>query len=230
MTELQYQVKRSARRRTVSLEVRDARLLVRAPNGVSERELAQLVQRKGAWVRSKIRDQEQLLARIPEYRYCAGEVLPWLGSGLTLELAEAAAGAVERQGETLRVGLSQRSRQPVREQARRLVQAWYRERAHELLAEKTHTLAARLGLRCTDVRVRVTRSKWGHCTSRGVIQYNWQIVLAPESVVDYLVAHEVCHLRHHNHSRAFWQLVEGACPDYVARRDWLKANGRLLVL
>lgn len=230
MTEFEYQVKRSTRRRTVSLEVRDARLLVRAPPGVSERELARLVQRKGSWVRSKIRAQQQLLAAIPEYHYVTGESLPWLGSTLTLDVTEAPAGRAERRGDQLRVGLSRRSRQPAREQARRLVQSWYRDEALRLLTEKTHRLTARLGLRCTGVNVRATRSKWGHCTSRGAIQYNWQIVLAPESIVDYLVAHEVCHLRHHNHSRAFWQLVEQVCPDYRELRDWLKASGRTLVL
>ena len=78
--------------------------------------------------------------------------------------------------------------------------------------------------------MRFTRSKWGHCTSEGVLQYNWHIVLAPEPVVDYLVAHEVCHLRHLNHSAHFWALVASVCPDYQAQRDWLKANGRCLTL
>lgn len=229
-TELQYQVKRSARRRTVSLEVRDAQLLVRAPAGVSERELHRLVQRKKAWVWEKIRVQAQLLARIPSYDYLEGERLPWLGESLLLTLSQAPAGSVGREGDRLHVALSSRSRQAPQEQTRRLVQGWYRDQALALLEAKTGRLANDLGLTCREVKVRVTRSKWGHCTSRGAIQYNWQIVLAPEAVVDYLVAHEVCHLRHHNHSRAFWQLVEKVCPDYQRQRDWLKTNGRLLVL
>lgn len=228
--DLRYRIKRSARRRTVSLEVRDAQLLVRAPLGVCERELDRLVQRKGAWVRSKLEAQRQLLAQVPEYRFETGTRLPWLDSELTLCLRSARAGEVALDGDQLRVGLSSRSRLPQQEQAQRLVRDWYREQALVLLADKTHRMAQRIERRCTGVKVRVTRSKWGHCTSRGEIQYNWQIVLAPEAVVDYLVAHEVCHLRHHNHSRAFWQLVEQVCPDYRRQRDWLKANGRLLVL
>jgi len=228
--DLTYRLKRSARRRTISLEVRDAELLVRAPLGVSEAELNRLVRRKGAWVRDKLEAQRQLLARVPEYRFETGARLPWLDSELTLELARAGSGEAVRQGERLWVMLSSRSRLPAPEQAQKLVRQWYREQALTLLAEKTHRLAEQIGQRCSGVKVRVTRSKWGHCTSRGEIQYNWQIVLAPEAVVDYLVAHEVSHLRHHNHSRAFWQLVEQVCPDYRRQRDWLKANGRLLVL
>ena len=99
-----------------------------------------------------------------------------------------------------------------------------------MLADKTRNRAAELGVTVGDIRLRLTRSKWGHCTRSGIIQYNWLIALAPESVVDYLVIHEVCHRRHLNHSRAYWQLVESLCPDYLRRRQWLKDWGHTLVL
>lgn len=227
---MQYRIKRSARRRTVSLEIRDAQLLVRAPVGVSERDLERFVQQKSLWIDSKIRAQQALLARVPQYRYVTGTCLPFMGEELTLEVAEGAVGRAERLGSALTVATSRRSRRPAEEQVRALVEGWYRAQSLERLTEKTRALSGRMGLECTAVNIRRTKSKWGHCTSRGEIQYNWQILLAPEPVVDYLVAHEVCHLRHHNHSRAFWHLVEQVCPDYRRQRDWLKANGRCLVL
>ncbi|WP_051235479.1 M48 family metallopeptidase [Marinimicrobium agarilyticum] len=227
---MQYRIKRSARRRTVSLEIRDAQLLVRAPVGVSERDLERFVRQKSLWIDRKISAQRALLARVPEYRYVSGTCLPFMGEELTLAVAEGAAGRVERLGSVLSVATSRRSRRPAEEQARALVEGWYRAQSRERLTEKTRALSRRMGLECTAVTIRRTKSKWGHCTSRGEIQYNWQILLAPEPVVDYLVAHEVCHLRHHNHSRAFWHLVEQVCPDYRRQRDWLKANGRCLVL
>lgn len=227
---MQYKVKRSSRRRTVSLEVRDAQLLVRAPVGVSDRDLAAFVRQKASWIERKVRSQQALLARIPEYCYVSGTRLPFLDDTLTLDVVEGSRAAVERRGGFLCVQLSRRSHRDVEEQARALVEAWYREQGLALLTAKTERLAHRLDLCCRSVRVRVTRSKWGHCTSRGDIQYNWQILLAPEAVVDYLVAHEVCHLRHHHHGPAFWRLVEQVCPNYRRHRDWLKANGRCLVL
>lgn len=227
---MQYTIKRSARRRTVSLEIRDAQLLVRAPVGVAERDLDRFVRQKSTWIARKVRAQQQLLARIPEYRYVSGTRLPFLGQWLTLSIEDGASGQVERVGDQLRVRCSRRSRLEPEDQARRLVQGWYREQGLARLSAKTDSLTRQMGLTHAGVKVRVTRSKWGHCTGSGEIQYNWQILLAPEAVVDYLVAHEVCHLRHHNHSRAFWQLVEQMCPDYPRQRDWLKANGRCLVL
>ncbi|WP_347331473.1 M48 family metallopeptidase [Marinimicrobium locisalis] len=227
---MQYRIKRSARRRTVSLEIRDAQLLVRAPVGVPERDLARFVRQKALWIDRKISAQKALLARVPDYRYISGTRLPFMGTELTLQVGEGPAGRIERVDQVLAVATSRRSRRPGEEQARTLVEGWYRAQSRERLTEKTQSLSRRMGLECTAVNIRRTKSKWGHCTSRGEIQYNWQILLAPEPVVDYLVAHEVCHLRHHNHSRAFWRLVEQVCPDYRRQRDWLKANGRCLVL
>lgn len=227
---MRYTIKRSTRRRTVSLEVRDAELLVRAPVGITERDLDRFVRQKSDWIARKVHAQQQMLARIPEYRYVSGTRLPFMGQQLTLSVTMGSSGRVECIGDRLAVCCSRRSRLEPEAQARRLVQQWYREQGLKRLTAKTQTLTRRLGLTCSGVKVRVTRSKWGHCTRSGEIQYNWQILLAPEAVVDYLVAHEVCHLRHMNHSRAFWQLVEQVCPDYPRQRDWLKANGRCLVL
>lgn len=225
-----YRIARSRRRRSISLEVRDAQVIVRAPMGVSADYLDQMVRAKQAWVQAKLAAQRAQLAAIPERSYRPGSSLPWLGRDLTLVLGDGLAGAVNRHGDQLRVVLSRRSRLAPMEQTRRLVARWYQDSAHRLLAEKTGHLAGALQLPFREVRVRATRSKWGHCTSAGVLQYNWQIVLAPEPVVDYLVAHEVCHLQHPNHSAAFWQLVERVCPDYRNLRAWLKTHGRSLVL
>ena len=230
MSELDYTIKRSARRRSIGLEVRDAQVILRAPPAVPEAELHRLVMRKQRWIREKVTHQKALLAALPDYDFDTGCRLPWLGRELELVLARADKSGVWQEQGRLQVRCSRRSRRPLLEQSRELVRDWYKERALALLCDKTHDQAGRLGAVCRQVKVRATRTKWGHCTHRGVIQYNWQILLAPEPVVDYLVAHEVSHLRHANHSPAFWALVERLCPDYRRQRAWLKDRGRLLVL
>lgn len=230
MSELNYTIKRSARRRSIGLEVRDAQVILRAPQTIPEAELHKLVMRKQRWIREKVTHQKALLAALPDYDFDSGCRLPWLGRELELVLALAGKSEVWQEQGRLQVRCSNRSRRPLREQSQALVRDWYKEQALALLSEKTREQAGRLGVVCRQVKVRATRTKWGHCTNRGVIQYNWQILLAPEPVVDYLVAHEVSHLRHPNHSPAFWALVERLCPDYRRQRAWLKARGRLLVL
>lgn len=219
-----------SRRRTVSLEVREARVRVRAPLGTSRRLLDQLVAECATWVSDKLARQRQRLAARPRYRFEPGERLPLLGGQLTLQVAAAPVNGAERRGDMLNVGLSARSRRDRRLRVAELVTDWYRQYALELLSARTQQLCRRLALHCREVRVRSTRSKWGHCTSDGRIQYNWQIVLAPEGAVDYLVAHEVCHLRHPHHGPAFWRQVAGVCPDYQYWRQWLRQEGHRLVL
>lgn len=219
-----------SRRRSISIEVQSAHVLVRAPLQVADSVLHDFLREKTRWVQEKIHEQQQALAAIPQHTYAAGSFLPYLGHDIRLVLGSGSVARVVLHDQQLHVLLSRRRRMSAPEQTRRLVQGWYQQQALTLLTEKTDRLCLTMGLQHTGVSIRATRTKWGHCTSRGAIQYNWQIILAPEPIVDYLVAHEVSHLRHHNHSRAFWQLVESVCPDYVRCRAWLKANGQQLVL
>lgn len=221
---------RSARRRSISIEVQAAKVVVRSPHGIAEAVLHKFLREKSAWVEKKIHAQQQMLAAIPHYTYSAGSCLPYLGGEISLVLGTGADARVVLHDQQLHVLLSRRRRLSVPEQTRRLVHEWYQQRALKLLTDKTNLLAAQMQLRHSGVNIRATRSKWGHCTSSGAIQYNWQIILAPEPIVDYLVAHEVSHLRHHNHSRAFWTLVESVCPNYARCRAWLKTNGQQLML
>lgn len=95
---------------------------------------------------------------------------------------------------------------------------------------RSKILADRLGCRLNGVAVKDTKSRWGSCSNRGNINYNWRIALAPAFVIDYLMAHECAHLRHQNHSSAFWNCVRELCPDYKKGRLWLKAKGRDLYI
>lgn len=226
-----YSIHRSARRRSVCIQVRQGQVEVRAPLGVADAELRAFVAKKARWIQTHVTAQQAQLKEVPRYGFTQGSRLPYLGGELEVCWARGGgAGSVARQGQELLVLLGSRSRLNPEQQARQLVLGWYQREALRLLSARTQALAQRLGLNCTRVSVRATRSKWGHCTREGAIQYNWQIILAPDSVVDYLVAHEVCHLRHLNHSAAYWALVASVCPDYLALRAWLKAEGGKLVL
>ncbi len=225
-----YAIVRSARRRSISIEISSAEVIVRAPFFVAAADLEKFVLAKSVWIQQKLVQQAQQLSALPQRLYTTGSELPFLGQTLTLVVNKQAQANVVQLGTQLLVGLSSRSRLTDEEQARRLVSLWYQRQALYFLTLKTDAAVRILGLKYTEITIKVTRSKWGHCTTRGALQYNWQIFLAPEPIVDYLVAHEVSHLRHHNHSPAFWQLVASLCPDYKKHRTWLKANGLQLTL
>ncbi len=80
------------------------------------------------------------------------------------------------------------------------------------------------------ITIRDQKTRWGSCSARGTLSFNWRLMLAPPAVLDYVVVHELCHLTHMNHSAAFWALVESVCPDYRIHRKWLKEHGQELVL
>ncbi|MEZ3507038.1 MAG: M48 family metallopeptidase [Lachnospiraceae bacterium] len=80
------------------------------------------------------------------------------------------------------------------------------------------------------ITIRDQKTRWGSCSARGTLSFNWRLMLAPPSILDYVVIHELCHLTHMNHSAAFWQAVEKVCPDYRTARKWLKDHGQELVL
>ncbi|MES2674041.1 MAG: SprT family zinc-dependent metalloprotease [Pseudomonadota bacterium] len=225
-----YAIVRSARRRSISIEVSKAEVTVRAPIFVAAAELEKFVRKKSVWIQQKLAQQAQQVDLIPQRTYITGSELPFLGQPLTLIISRQTQANVVQLGSQLLVALKSRSRLADEEQARRLVSLWYQRQALYFLTLKTDAAARALGSTYSDLTIKVTRSKWGHCTVKGAIQYNWHILLAPEPIVDYLVAHEVSHLRQHNHSPAFWQLVASLCPDYKKHRAWLKTNGFQLTL
>lgn len=224
-------IARSPRRRSISIEIRRAQVVIRAPMGVAQSLLMNFLQEKAAWVRAKINEQQQTLAIQTEPRnYAHGSQIPFMDETLTLVLGRGPSAAIARIDQQLHLILSSRSRMNDDAQIRQLLSRWYQQQALNILTHKTVQLAQSMDLVCTQVSIKATRSKWGHCTSRGAIQYNWQILLAPEAIVDYLVAHEVSHLRHQNHSADFWSLVASICPTFKADRAWLKAEGAHLSL
>ena len=95
----------------------------------------------------------------------------------------------------------------------------------ELVAMLIDEEAPEIGVEPARVQIRDQRSRWGSCSTRGTLSFNWRLVLAPFDVLDYVVVHELCHLREPNHSRRFWKLVEQRRPDWRAQRDWLHEHG-----
>ncbi len=107
---------------------------------------------------------------------------------------------------------------------------WLKEQAKQDLHDCVGVHAANLGVRPTAMSLRDQSSRWGSCSSRGRLNFNWRLVLAPPFVLDYVAAHEVAHMREMNHSPAFWAEVERTLPDYAKGRAWLKAHGRELMV
>jgi predicted metal-dependent hydrolase len=108
------------------------------------------------------------------------------------------------------------------------VERWYRNEARGAIAACVTAESRRLGARPSRVAVRDQRTRWGSCSASGGLSFSWRLLLAPAPVLRYVVVHELCHLRRHDHSRVFWSLVDEALPDWRDDAAWLKVHGLAL--
>jgi predicted metal-dependent hydrolase len=108
------------------------------------------------------------------------------------------------------------------------IERWYRREARSAITETADSEAARLRLEYRSIAIRDQRTRWGSCSRRGNLSFNWRLAIAPKDVRDYVVAHELCHLREPNHSRAFWCMLDTAMPGWPERARWLRDNGHEL--
>lgn len=106
-----------------------------------------------------------------------------------------------------------------------VTEQWLRTEGAERFQQKTAFWAARMKVTYGRITIRDQKTRWGSCSSRGNLNFNWRLLLMPERVMDYVIVHELAHRREMNHSAAFWQIVETYLPDYRERRQWLKENG-----
>jgi predicted metal-dependent hydrolase len=212
-------LRRNARARRLSLRVDPAlgEVVVVAPLRVSAQVIADFVTRHVEWVR---RRRAAMPVRTP---FAPDVEIPILGLPHRIVHDPAAGrGARLAQGE-LRVG------GPAEHVGPRAL-AWLKAEARRQLLVRSRAAALQLGVHVAAVTVRDTRSRWGSCASSGRISYSWRLLLAPETVLDYVVAHEVAHLVEMNHSPRFWAVVDRLHPDADGCRAWLKAKGQDLHL
>lgn len=114
------------------------------------------------------------------------------------------------------------------EQQKKALEERYRSAAKEYIPKRVAYYQTYVGAGYEKITIRDQKTRWGSCSSKGTLSFNWRLMLAPPTVLDYVVVHELCHLIHMNHSKAFWLAVEEIMPDYREHRNWLKENGNKL--
>ena len=105
---------------------------------------------------------------------------------------------------------------------------WMVDKAQEIIKNRTAEYGVALGVNYNNIRIKDTKTRWGSCSSKGNLNFNYRIIMAPQAVMDYIIVHELCHLKHMNHGKEFWEAVAQYMPDYKKYKEWLKVNGRLL--
>lgn len=213
---MEYQLKRS-RRKTCAIHIMsDGRVEVRAPLHLSQQVIEKFVHSRESWIRQKTTlQQERLQDRI---NWTPTQGLLLLGQEYPVEVEPGRTKAAFT-GEAFLLPEGSWAEQ------RPAMIALYRRLAQEYLLPWLGDWAATTGLQPASTRIGSAATNWGSCSGKNTITLSWRLVLAPPKAVDYVLVHELAHLRHHNHSPAFWSLVGETLPDYRHRQALLKPLG-----
>ncbi len=230
MIDFPYTVIRSSRRKTIGVFINpDNTVIVRAPNFLDERIIKQILRDKSKWIADKLAMNLQRNERQIQRHYAEGEEFLFLGTLRQLEVVSGK-GGVTVTDNRLRVELPGDSKENERTRVVGHVHEWYRNQALHYLAERILIYRDRLKVYPKSMRVKKLKSRWGSCSNRGNLNFNWLIIMAPPPIIDYVVVHELCHLLQPNHSPRFWGLVESELPDYKERRKWLRMNAERMIM
>ena len=220
---ISYTIKRSANAKHVRLEVRpETGLTVVVPKSYDIRQVTHLLEAKKGWILSKLAKYGNLRPPATENELRSGDAIPYLGRDLQV---------VRRQnrGDTDSVRL-ERNRLVVSLRAGKgrlelVLEQWYRMQAATLIRGKADELSVRLGLTYNRLIIRGQKTRWGSCSHKGNLSFNWKLIMVPEPVIDYVIVHELAHLEEMNHTKRFWELVGKHCPQWRDHRKWLKDHG-----
>jgi hypothetical protein len=221
-------VKRTNRRKTISVRVKSGSVQVSSPKHLSDQAITEFLSERSAWIEKQLlicSKRPQATAK----KFISGENFTFLGEDYSLEFVEGDCIGVSIKEN--RFALSINSTVPdkkLKPHIKELISNWYMDRANEHLNEKTKRFAALLSVAPKSVTVKNYKARWGSCSVNGDISYNWKLVFAPHHIIDYVVVHELCHIKEHNHSPKFWAWVESIIPDHKKRRKWLRENGGVM--
>lgn len=213
------EVIRTERRKTADIRVEDGAVSVVVPRDLPMERIDSLLKEKRKWIKEKIVLHRQAQP-VSEKQFVSGEAFSYLGRNYRLKVEKGAFQPVRLIAGRLVVTVPEGKDQP--HMIRNALVRWYKRQAEQKLVEKVERYAPVVGVEPTGVGIKSFKSRWGSCTAKGRLEFNWRVMMAPNSVVDYVVIHELCHLKQHDHSADFWQIVERVMPSFLEKKAWLK--------
>ena len=209
-----------SRRKTLALEINDkAELIVRAPLSLSQRSLDAFLREKLNWIIKKqeeMRLRQSLLVR----QFTLGESFLFLGKDYELRVA--------KQSPALALSDYFYISDKYLNSVKAVFSYWYKDQALEKIRERVFYYANKYDFKFAKIKISSATKRWGSCSSQKNLNFAWNLIMAPQFVIDYVVVHELVHLKHLNHSTRFWNMVADIFPDYQIAKDWLNKNGYLL--
>jgi predicted metal-dependent hydrolase len=227
--DIEYRLLPGSRRRTTDIVIeRDGMITVRPPLSLSPEEVDETVLRKRLWIYRNLAEWRDLNATLNATRvnreWVGGESFLYLGSSYRLHL-------VKEQDETLKLkdGAFCMRRSVIEaggsRAAQKAFEAFYQEKGLPRLKKRVEHYSAKVGVQAGKIEVRDLGYRWAACLKNNDIHFHWKCLMAPLTMIDYIVVHELCHILHRDHSDVFWNEVDKVLPDYRDRKEWLRIRG-----
>lgn len=219
VAEVECTVMRSARRSVAIFIERDGSVSVRAPQAASDEQLAKVVEKKLPWIYRNLALWRELNRNIPKREFVSGESFYVAGQPCILDVQADAVEPLEQVGDRLVLNRKHLAK------AEELLRAMYRRLGYERLPGLIERFAPRMGVRPGRLRVWELQNRWASCSERGNLNFHWKVMSLPGDVLEYLVVHELAHIKHRNHTKEFWCEVEKVMPSWEVAANWLRTNG-----
>ena len=224
-------------RKSVGLHVDPKKgVIIRVPEKLDKESIKEIIRNKSSWLLEKLDRVNEIKPEPTPKEFMSGEKLLYLGKRYRLKVMPQPNEKLKQVNIKLYQGkfivnipyrLDKQKDKRLTTIRKELI-SWYRKHAEQKINERVNKYKEYIDVKPNTVKIKKQEKRWGSCSSKGNLNFNWKIIMAPMSIIDYVVVHELTHLKYPNHSNEFWQLVETILHDYKNKREWLRINGPIL--
>lgn len=234
-TTFDYSIEYLEHKKDVSISISlNEGIKLRAPHGIDPATIQTILYKKAPWIIKKKYDLDEILEPAVAKEFVSGEKFPYLGRHYRLKVHK-----IEnihnstlnfKQGRFIAEVPEHMAVQEKTNELKLLFREWYISHGYKKIEERMNLYCPKMELQPSKVVLKEQKMRWGSCTPDGNIYLNWQIMTAPMSIVDYVLVHELAHLKYLDHSTDYWRFVRSILPDYEQRKEWLRVNGPTLTI
>jgi len=222
--DIEFKLKKSPRKTTSIYVERDGSISVLAPEPYDMAEIEQILETKRSWIYKNLAEWEDLNRTRVEREFVNGEGFPYLGSTYRLQISDDTNKEL-----SLKNGMFILKRSSLSDAREQFID-FYKGKARNRIPNLVEHNAKAMGLNPKSINIQELQNRWASCTGEGVLNFHWRCMMAPLSALEYIVVHELAHLKHPNHTPEFWYTVEKVLPDYQQAKGWLRLYGAGLEL
>jgi len=210
------------KRRTISIKITEqGKIIIKAPFYITDKDIEKVLIHHSQWLEDRLKKMEEKNKWVQK-KIVNGEKFLYLGKLYELQLTNNQKDPLIFNNEIFFLDKQYKN------QAIKLFKQWYRLKAKENFYKRARIYAPLLGVNFKQIKLSNAQKRWGSCSSMGYINIVWRLIMAPQSIIDYVIVHELAHRRYMNHSKSFWHLVESVYPEHKQARQWLRNYGHYL--